>query len=106
MEVVYLIVGAIAGFAIAYFFLKSRSAADVSSATQRADMLQNSLTESRQDLKAQSDKLEALLREERNRTELATSALASAKTENENLLQRLQEQKAEIEQLNKKKICS
>ncbi len=113
MNIVFLLIGLVVGFALAFLFLKGKGDSALSVANEKARLLEAGSLELRNELKLLGEaaesrvqderaKAEARLAEERRKTELLQTSFASAKTENENLKQRLGEQKAELEQLNQK----
>lgn len=124
MQIVFLVVGLIIGFVVAFLFLKSKGDSALAAATEKARLLEQNVTELKNEVRQVADsaesrlkeerlKAEARLADERNKAELRfneerskTDALqpqlAIAISENENLKQKLAEQKAELEQLNQK----
>jgi DNA recombination protein RmuC len=102
MDIVFLIVGLLVGGALAYFFLRGKSESALSTASEKARLLEVTAAELKAELKAMVEKLEARLQEERQKADALNSSFSSAKTENENLRQKLREQKSELEQLNTK----
>ncbi|HWB64848.1 MAG TPA: DNA recombination protein RmuC [Chitinophagales bacterium] len=102
MDFVWLIIGAAAGGAIAFLYLKSKTGAEASAAGEKARLLEANVNELKNELKLAAENGEGRLREERQKSEQLNTALASAKTENEGFKQKLAEQRAELEQLNQK----
>jgi DNA recombination protein RmuC len=124
ITIVAVIIGLIIGFALAFFYLKGQSESLLGTANEKGRMLEASVNELKQELKsvvqnseakfqeeqrktelrAQEERknAEALLQEERRRAESLNSSLSVATTQNQNLEKRLNEQKGELEQLNKK----
>lgn len=124
MDIVFLFVGSLVGFAIAYFFLKSKGDSALAAATEKARLLELNVTELKNEVRQVADSAENRLREERlkaearladernkaevrfneerSKTDALQPQLATALSENENLKQKLAEQKAELEQLNQK----
>ncbi len=102
MEIAYLFIGLIVGVVVAYLFLKSKSESVLSAATEKSKMLEQSLAEQKAESRVLLSDADRKLHEERIRYEELTSLSASAKTENDNLKQKLAEQKNELEQLNQK----
>ena len=108
MEIIYLILGLIVGFVIAFFFLKSKKTIPVEEA--------NNLNEQINSLKIDSGKfseriklvegdkllLQSDLKTERDKSEKLTSENSSLKSDYSNLQQKLAEQKAEVEELQQK----
>ncbi len=102
MNIVFLLIGLVVGCALAFFFLKSKSESVLSTANEKARMLEQSVNDLKVEVKAVVNDAERKLSEERRKAEELNSSFASAKTENENLKQKLSEQKSELEQLNQK----
>jgi DNA recombination protein RmuC len=102
MDIVFLIIGLAVGFAFAFFFLKSKSEGILSTANEKARLLEQSVSDLKNDLRNAITDADRKLTEERRKAEELRSSFASSKTENENLRQKLNEQKGELEQLNQK----
>ncbi|MFN8300248.1 MAG: DNA recombination protein RmuC [Chitinophagales bacterium] len=102
MEILYLLIGLLAGAAVAYFFLKSKSEGELGAAREKAQLLEQTITEVKNELRLASERAEALLREERSKSETLGHELATTRAEANNLHQRLLEQKAELEDLNQR----
>lgn len=102
MNIVFLIIGLIVGFVIAFLFLKGKSESALSTANEKARLLEANTIELKNEIRLVAENAEAKLQEERRKAESLNSSFASAKTENENLKQKLTEQKSELEQLNQK----
>jgi len=124
ITIVAVLIGLIIGTALAFFYLKSKSESLLSTANEKARMLDASVTELKQEIKNLTQSAESRLQEERKNAEARflqerTSAanqlqeerkkvetlgasFSVANTQNENLEKRLAEQKGELEQLNKK----
>lgn len=124
MDIVFLIIGLIVGFALAFFFLKSKGDSALAAATEKARLLEVNVAELKNEVRQVADsaenrlkeerlkaenrladertKAEARFNEERSKTDVLQPKLAAAVKENENLLQKLTEQKAELEQLNQR----
>ena len=124
MDIVFLIIGLIVGFALAFFFLKSKGDSALAAATEKARLLEVNVAELKNEVRLVADsaenrlneerlkaetrladertKAEARFNEERSKTDVLQPKLAAAVKENENLLQKLTEQKAELEQLNQR----
>lgn len=102
INIVFGIGGLAIGFALAYFYLKSKSESALSTAVERARLLENGTAELKNELRSTNEKASLSVAEERKRIEQLSNSLASAKTENESLKQKLTEQKAELAQLNQK----
>lgn len=124
MQIVFLVIGLILGFVVAFLFLKSKGDSALAAATEKGRLLEVNIDELKSQIKQVTDsaenrlkeerlKAEARLAEERTRaevrfneertkTDVLQPQLAAALKENENLLQKLTEQKAELEQLNQR----
>jgi DNA recombination protein RmuC len=96
------LIGLIIGAALAFFYSKSQSESLLSTANEKARMLEASAIELKQELKSIALNAEARLQEERKKAEALSASFSVATTQNENLEKRLAEQKGELEQLNKK----
>lgn len=102
MELLYLLAGIVLGGLAAYFILKSKLENASATIAEKARLLQENNNELKNELQLQQRANEAKISEERTRLEVLTRDLASAETENKNLQQRLNEQRAELENLNKR----
>lgn len=102
MEVVFLVFGALAGFAVAFFFLRSKGQAELSTAAEKARLLEQTNTELKGEMRLLVENNEARLTTERRRVEQLTHELAAAQTDNSNLHRKLLEQKEQLEQLNQR----
>lgn len=135
MNIVFLLIGLVVGFALAFLFLKGKGDSELSAANEKARLLDANILELKSELRlsgesaearlrelrtsadakmqderakaenqlrAERASLEAILTEERRKSEQLQSSFVSAKTENDNLKQKLAEQKGELEQLNQK----
>ena len=102
MNIVFLLIGIGVGFALAFFFLKSKGDSVISAASEKNKMLEQSVNDLKNETRTISSDAERRLQDERKKSEDLNASFASAKTENENLKQKLTEQKAELEQLNQK----
>ncbi|MCW5909348.1 MAG: DNA recombination protein RmuC [Chitinophagales bacterium] len=102
MEILYLLIGVVVGFALAYFFLKSKSQSELSAAIEKARMLEQNAAELKNELRLLSENNDAKLNEERKRVEALKEELAGIKTENANLLQKLHEQHGQLDELNQR----
>lgn len=102
MEFIFLIAGLAIGFGLAYFFLRAGSAAALSTANEKARLLETNLTDLKTELKLLTENNEGKLLEERLRIEATKEELATAKSENKNLQQKLAEQRSELDELNAK----
>jgi len=108
MEIIYLIGGLIIGFVIAFFFFKSKKTISIEEVNRINDEF-NSLKVEAGKLSEriklfESDKslLQSDLKNERDKSEKLTSENSSIKSDYSNLQQKLTEQKAEVEELQKK----
>ncbi len=102
MEIVYLIVGIIVGFALAFLFLKSKGESAIGASSEKAKLLEANVQELKNEQRLLTENTESKLAEERNRATKLSGELATAKADNNNLLQKLLEQKTELEELNQK----
>ncbi len=108
MEILFLIIGLVVGFVIAFFFLKSKKTVSLDEANKLSDQINllkieaGKLTER---IKLfEEDKLSLLsdLEKERNKSEKLTSENSALKSDFTNLQTKLSEQKDEIENLQEK----
>lgn len=99
---IFLAVGLVLGFGAAFLLLKSKGETALSTANEKARITEQSLAEAKNESKLLLIETERKVSEERRRFEELNAALASAKKENEFLCKNLTNQKAELEQLNKK----
>lgn len=101
MEIVFLIVGVAIGAALAFFFVKSKGdnglGAQLSAATEKGRLLESNVAELKNELRLANESSEIKLNSEKNTIAKLNGELAAAQTDNNNLHQRLLEQKAEIE---------
>ncbi len=102
MNILFLIIGLAVGFALAFLFLKGKSESSLSTANEKARLLEANTFELKNEMRLLTENSESKLHEERRKAEWLHSTVASSKTENENLKQKLTEQKSELEQLNQK----
>ncbi len=102
MDILYLIIGLLAGGALAFFFLKSKSEGELGAAREKAQLLEQTIAELKNELRLLNESAEARLREERSKSETLGHELATTRAEANNLHQRLLEQKAELEDLNQR----
>ncbi|MES2620538.1 MAG: DNA recombination protein RmuC [Bacteroidota bacterium] len=102
MDIVFLVIGLAVGFIIAFLFLKGKSESALSTANEKARLLEANTMELKNEIKLVAETSEMKLQEERRKADLLNSSLASAKTENINFKEKLTEQKSELEQLNQK----
>lgn len=108
MEIIYLIIGLIIGFAVAFFFLKSKKTIpieEVNRLNEEINSLKVEVGKYSERIKLiESDKtsLQLELKNEREKSEKLTSENSSLKSDFSNLQTKLTEQKAEIEELQQK----
>lgn len=102
MEFAFLLTGAVAGFAVAFFFLKAKSGSEISALTEKVKFLEATVEELKNSARNQGVEADKKLNDERKRSEELNVTLAAVKTEKENLLQKLAEQRNELELLNQK----
>ena len=124
ITIVAVLIGLIVGFALAFFYLKAKSESLLSTANEKARMLDASVNELKQELKTVVQSSETKLQQERQKydsmlvderknaqsrlseeqkkSESLNTSLSTETAQNKNLAQRLTEQKGELEQLNKK----
>lgn len=108
MEIIYLIIGLVIGFVIAYFFLKSKKTISVEEANKLNEQI-NSLKVDAGKLTEriklfEDDKISLLndLKNEREKSEKLNSENSSLKSDYANLQTKLSEQKSEIDKLQEK----
>ncbi|MFZ2323516.1 MAG: DNA recombination protein RmuC [Ignavibacteriaceae bacterium] len=108
MEIIYLIIGLVIGFVIAYFFLKSKKTISVEEANKLNEQI-NSLKVDAGKLTEriklfEDDKISLLndLKSEREKSEKLNSENSSLKSDYANLQTKLSEQKSEIDKLQEK----
>lgn len=102
MEIIFLIVGVAIGAALAFLFLRSKGQTELGAAAEKARLLEGTTAELKNEIRLLAENNEAKLTEERRKAQALTQELASTKADNNNLHQRLLEQKEELEQLNQK----
>lgn len=102
MEIIFLIVGVAIGAALAFLFLRSKGQTELGAAAEKARLLEGTTAELKNEIRLLTENSEAKLTEERRKAQALTQELASTKADNNNLHQRLLEQKEELEQLNQK----
>jgi len=108
MEIIYLVIGLIVGFVIAFLFLKTKKTVSIDEANRLNDEI-NSLkieagkfSERVKLLEADNSSLQSDLKSEREKSEKLNSENSKLKSDFENLQEKLVEQKAEIEKLQQK----
>lgn len=97
-----MIVGVAIGAALAFLFLRSKGQTELGAAAEKARLLEGTTAELKNEIRLLAENSEAKLNEERHKAQALTQELASTKADNNNLHQRLLEQKEELEQLNQK----
>ncbi|MDY0084089.1 MAG: DNA recombination protein RmuC [Ignavibacteriaceae bacterium] len=108
MEIVYLIIGLVVGFVIAFFFLKSKKTVSLDEANKLNDQINllkieaGKLTERIKLFEEDKLSLQSDLEKERNKSEKLTSENSTLKSDFNNLQTKLSEQKDEIENLQEK----
>jgi DNA recombination protein RmuC len=108
MEILFLIIGLLVGFAIVYFFFKSKKTIPIEEANKLNEEINSLKVEtgkfSERIKLLDSDKASLLseIKGEREKSEKLTSENSSLKSDYSNLQQKLTEQKAEIQELQQK----
>ncbi|HMN49043.1 MAG TPA: DNA recombination protein RmuC [Ignavibacteriaceae bacterium] len=108
MEIIYLIVGLVIGFVIAFFFSKSKKTISIEEANKLNDQLNTlkidagKLAERLKLFEEDKLSLQSELKNERDKSEKLTSENSSLKSDYANLQTKLNEQKTEIENLQEK----
>jgi len=108
MEIIYLIIGLIVGFVLAFLFLKSKKTIPIEEANklnEQVNLLKveaGKFSERINLLDKDRSSLQAELKIEREKSEKLTSENSSLKSDYTNLQTKLSEQKAEIEKLQEK----
>jgi DNA recombination protein RmuC len=108
MEILFLIIGLLVGFTIAYFFFKSKKTIPIEEANKLNEEINSLKVEtgkfSERIKLLDSDKASLLseIKGEREKSEKLTSENSSLKSDYSNLQQKLTEQKAEIQELQQK----
>ncbi len=108
MDILFLVIGIAVGFAAGFFYSRSKSGGDDGNTQELQNQLNAAQTESRvlsekvTYITEEKTKLEAEIKEERARLEVANSRLAKAEEAFTNQEERLKTQKAELEELQKK----
>ena len=108
MEIIYLIIGLLIGFIIAFFFLKSKKTVSVEEANKLNEQINllkieaGKLTERIKLFEDDKSSLQTDLKNEREKSEKLTSENSSLKSDYANLQVKLSEQKDEIEKLQEK----
>ncbi len=108
MEIIYLIIGLVIGFVIAYFFLKSKKTVSIDEVNKLNEQINSlkidagKLSERINLLEKDKLSLQSDIKTEREKSERLTSENSSLKSDYTNLQIRLNEQKDEIEKLQEK----
>lgn len=108
MEILYLIIGLLIGFVIAFLFLKSKKTIPIEEANKLNEQINElkieagKYSERVRILEADKIALQSDLKIEREKSEKLTSENSSLKSDYINLQQKLSEQKSEIEELQQK----
>lgn len=108
MEIIYLIVGLVIGFVIAFFFSKSKKTISIEEANKLNDQINTlkidagKLAERLKLIEEDKLSLQSELKNERDKSEKLTSENSSLKSDYANLQTKLNEQKTEIENLQEK----
>ena len=98
MDILFLLIGAVAGIAIGYFFAKSSSGKN----TNELQTAKAVAEQQANDVRVQLEQLKNQLTKSSDDVLKLNSFVATAQNENENLKQRLSEQKIQLEELNQK----
>lgn len=105
MEIIFLFIGLIIGFLLAFFFVKSKKTISLEEANKLNEEINSlkiesgKLTERIKLLEDDKQSLKSELETERSKSEKLNAENSSLKSDYANLLQRLNEQKAEMEEL-------
>lgn len=108
MDILYLIIGLLIGFVIAFLFLKSKKTIPIEEANKLNEQINElkieagKFSERIRILEADKIALQSDLKNEREKSEKLTSENSSLKSDYINLQQKLLEQKSEIEELQQK----
>jgi DNA recombination protein RmuC len=102
MTIVFLLIGLLIGCVLSYFFLKANSAGQISTANEKARLLEANVNELKSENKLLNENAENKLVIERGKADSLGKDLVRVQAENANLGKKLSEQKAELEQLNQK----
>lgn len=108
MEIIYLIIGLLIGFVLAFLFLKSKKSIPIEEANKLTEEINSlkvengKLSERINLLEADKMSLQTELKQEREKSEKLTSENSSLKSDYSNLQEKLNEQKTEIEELQQK----
>lgn len=108
MEIIYLIIGLVIGFVIAYFFFKSKKTVSIDEVNKLNDQINTlkidagKLAERIKLFEEDKANLQIDLKNEREKSEKLNSENSSLKSDYSNLQNKLSEQKSEIEKLQEK----
>ena len=108
MEIIYLIIGLVVGFVIAFLFFKSKKTISVDEANKLNEQISTfkvevgTLTERIRSLEDDKSSLNSDLKSERDKSEKLNSENSSLKSNYANLQTKLSEQKDEVEKLQEK----
>ena len=108
METIFLIIGIVIGFVIAYFFLKSKKTVSIDEVDKLNDQINSikvdagKLAERIKLFEEDKLSLQSDLKSEREKSEKLNSENSSLKSDYSNLQEKLSEQKSEIEKLQEK----
>lgn len=108
MEILFLVIGLLVGFIIAFFFLKSKKTIPIEEASRLNEEISSlkveagKFSERIKLLDIDKSALQSELKNEREKSEKLTSENSSLKSDYSNLQTKLSEQKAEIEELQQK----
>ncbi|GMU94995.1 DNA recombination protein RmuC [Ignavibacterium album] len=108
MEIIYLIIGLLIGFVLAFLYLKSKKTIPIEEANKLTEEINSlkvengKLSERINLLEADKMSLQTELKQEREKSEKLTSENSSLKSDYSNLQEKLDEQKTEIEELQQK----
>ena len=108
MEILFLIIGLIVGFVIAFLFQKSKKTIPLEEANSQIEQINflkveaGKIAERTKFLEEEKISLQTDLKNERTKGEELNSAHSSLKTDHTNLQQKLSEQKEEVEKLQEK----
>jgi hypothetical protein len=85
MNIAFLLIGLVVGFALAFLFLKSKSESGLGAANEKGRLLEANISELKNEIRLIVENSEAKMQGEREKAESLDRTLASSKTENENL---------------------
>src|SRR5580700_3079949 len=102
MQMLFLFSGILIGAVIAFLFLKTKGGDSQVTVLEKARLLEINVSELKTALREANDTSDKKLGDERRRAESLKEELATTRADNNNLHQKLLEQKGELEQLNQK----